>query len=119
MAKVLPAPKANAIYPNELNQGTIASLFYHNGTLGASKKEAPMSVAKMKDGKRWYVFVRYTDWTGQVKQHKKEGFERRADAKEYEKNFLEQKNGSPDMTVKSLYTLYMEDSKPLTHHICK
>lgn len=22
-----------------------------------------MSVAKMKDGKRWYVFVRYKDWT--------------------------------------------------------
>lgn len=68
-----------------------------------------MTVAKMKDGKRWYVFVRYTDWTGQVKQHKKEGFERRSDAKEYEKTFLEQKNGSADMTVRSLYTLYMED----------
>ena len=30
-----------------------------------------MSVAKMKDGKRWYVFVRYKDWTGETKQHKK------------------------------------------------
>ncbi len=48
-----------------------------------------MSVAKMKDGKRWYVFVRYKDWTGETKQHKKEGFERRADAKEYEQKFLE------------------------------
>lgn len=70
-----------------------------------------MSVAKMKDGKRWYVFVRYKDWTGQTKQHKKEGFERRADAKEYEKTFLEQKTGSPDMSIKSLYQLYMEDCK--------
>lgn len=68
-----------------------------------------MSVAKMKDGKRWYVFVRYKDWTGETKQHKKEGFERRADAKEYEQKFLEQHTGSSDMTVHSLYTLYMED----------
>lgn len=71
-----------------------------------------MSVAKMKDGKRWYVFVRYKDWTGETKQHKKEGFERRSDAKEYERKFLEQKTGSPDMSVQSLYTLYMEDCKP-------
>ena len=39
----------------------------------------------------------------------KEGFERRADAKEYEQKFLEQRMGSSDMTVHSLYTLYMED----------
>lgn len=65
----------------------------------------------MKDGKRWYVFVRYKDWDGVVKQHKKEGFERKADAKEYEKSFLEQKTGASDMSVKSLYVLYMEDCK--------
>lgn len=70
-----------------------------------------MSVAKMKDGKRWYVYVRYKDWSGEVKQHKKEGFERRADAKEYEKQFLEQRTGSSDMSVQSLYNLYMEDCK--------
>lgn len=70
-----------------------------------------MSIAKMKDGKRWYVYVRYKDWTGEVKQHKKEGFERRADAKEYEQRFLEQRTGSSDMTLQSLYTLYMEDCK--------
>lgn len=70
-----------------------------------------MSVAKMKDGKRWYVFIRYKDWTGEIRQHKKEGFERRADAKEYEKQYLEQRTGSTDMSVTSLYTLYMEDCK--------
>lgn len=46
-----------------------------------------MSVAKMKDGKRWYVFVRYKDLDRETKQHKKEGFERRSDAKEYERKF--------------------------------
>ena len=70
-----------------------------------------MSVAKMKDGKRWYVFVRWKDWTGKSCQHKKEGFERRADAKAYEKEFLEQRTGTSDMSVRSLYTLYMEDCK--------
>ena len=70
-----------------------------------------MSVAKMKDGKRWYMFVRYKDWTGETKQHKKEGFTRRADAKEYEKHFLEQRSGSADMSIFSLYELYMEDCK--------
>lgn len=70
-----------------------------------------MSVSKMKDGKRWYVFVRYKDWTGQTKQHKKEGFDTRSAAKEYEAEFLAKKNGSPDMTVKALYELYMEDCK--------
>ena len=70
-----------------------------------------MSVAKMKDGKRWYVFVRYKDWDGSVKQHKKEGFERKADAKEYERQYLEQRTGASDMSVHSLYVLYMDDCK--------
>lgn len=68
-----------------------------------------MTIAKMKDGKRWYVYVRYKDWDGSTKQHKKEGFERRSDAKEYERKYLEQYTGASDMTVHSLYTLYMED----------
>ena len=68
-----------------------------------------MSVAKMKDGKRWYVFVRYQDWQGNTKQHKKEGFERKADAKEYEKNFLAERTGSSSMTLESLYRIYMKD----------
>lgn len=68
-----------------------------------------MSVSKMSDGKRWYTSVRYKDWTGQIKQHKKEGFARQADAKEYQRKFLEQKSGSPDMTIETLYKLYKED----------
>lgn len=68
----------------------------------------------MSDGKRWYVSVRYKDWTGKVKQHKKEGFARQSDAKDYERKFLEQKNGSPDMTVETLYKLYKED---FTHRL--
>lgn len=73
-----------------------------------------MSVAKMKDGKRWYVSVRYQDWTGRTKQHKKEGFSRQSDAKEYQRAFLERKNGASDMTVETLCHLYQED---FTHRL--
>ena len=70
-----------------------------------------MSVSKMKDGKRWKVFVRYKDYAGTVKQHKKEGFTRKADAQRYEQTFLERVQGSPSMSLESLYTLYMDDCK--------
>ncbi len=68
-----------------------------------------MSVAKMKDGKHWYVFVRYKDWDGTTRQHKKEGFQRRSDAQQYERSFLERKSGSTSMSVASMYQIYMED----------
>ncbi len=68
-----------------------------------------MSVAKMKDGKRWYVFVRWKDFTGETHQHKKEGFERKADAKAYETEYLAKHAGSTDMTVQSLFELYIAD----------
>ena len=61
-----------------------------------------MSVQKMKNGKSWYVYLRYKDWTGETVQHKKEGFARKADAKEYEQEFLAKLNGSSDLTVKGL-----------------
>ena len=82
-----------------------------------------MSVAKMKDGKRWYVFIRYKDWDGTTRQHKKEGFIRRADAQQYERDFLDRKSGSTSMTFNSMYKLYMEDCetrlKPTTFSLKK
>ena len=70
-----------------------------------------MSVQKMKNGKSWYVYIRYKDWAGKTVQHKKEGFTKKADAKEYEQEFLAKLNGSSDLTVKSLWELYIEDCK--------
>lgn len=69
-----------------------------------------MSVAKMKDG-RWYVYLRYKDWTGKTRQHKKEGFRRKADALQYEREYRQRVNGAPGMSLESLYTLYLEDCK--------
>ena len=79
-----------------------------------------MAVSRMSDGKRWKVTLRYKDYTGRTRQHKKEGFTRKSEAKEYERDFLQRVNGSPGMTIKALYTLYMEDCthrlKPSTIH---
>ncbi len=62
-----------------------------------------MSVAKMRDGKRWYAYVRYKDWTGKTRQHKKEGFRRKADALAYEREYRQRVSGSPEMSLESLY----------------
>lgn len=64
----------------------------------------------MKDG-RWYVYLRYKDWTGKTRQHKKEGFRRKADAQQYEREYRQRVSGAPGMTVRALYTLYMDDCK--------
>ena len=58
-----------------INRSAYHSFFY----MFISKEAQLISVEKRKDGKRWYVFVRYKDWIGETKQHKKEGFEHRAD----------------------------------------
>ena len=61
--------------------------------------------------KTWYCKFYYTDWTGQRKQKLKRGFPRQRDAKDWERNFLEKQQGSPDMAFKSLCELYLEDSR--------
>lgn len=68
-----------------------------------------MSVAK----ERWQTLVRivrYKDWTGETKQHKKEGFERDPMQRSRAK-IPGAEDRIPDMSVQSLYTLYMEDCK--------
>lgn len=69
-----------------------------------------MSVAKMPNGK-WYASVRYKTWDGKTKQHKKEGFRTRAEAKRYESDFVNAKTGTPSMSFRALYDNYMKDCK--------
>ena len=52
----------------------------------------------------------YTDYTGTRKQKMKRGFSRQKDAKEWERQFLEQQ-GSPDMSFSAMCTLFLEDKK--------
>lgn len=61
-----------------------------------------------KDNVRGTYFVKtyYTNWQGEKKQKFKRGFKLQRDAKEWERNFLEQFATSPDITFQSLYDKY-------------
>lgn len=64
-----------------------------------------------KDEKRhsWYALVCYKDWTGEQKRKMKRGFKKQSEAKEWERDFLNQSKNSCDMTVSALYELYLAD----------
>lgn len=69
-----------------------------------------MSTGKTVNGK-WYASFRYTDWQGNTKQKKKEGFKTEREAKQFEREFLLKQTSSPDMTFGSLCDFYFEDCK--------
>lgn len=69
-----------------------------------------MSVAKMPDG-RWYASCRYTTWTGERKQKKREGFKTKREAQAWEQEFVRKMSGSSDMTMSSLMDLYLKSQK--------
>ena len=64
-----------------------------------------------KDEERctWYCKFYYTDWTGASKSKMKRGFKTKKEAAAWEREFLEKQQGTPDMTFKALYDLYIED----------
>ena len=68
-----------------------------------------MPVFKDNERGTFYVKCYYTDYTGTRKQKLKRGFKLQRDAKEWERNFLEKMQGTPEMTFQSLYDLYIED----------
>ena len=62
--------------------------------------------------KKWYCKFYYTDWEGQKKQKKKSGFDRKKDAQDWERKFLEQFYKEPDITFATLYERYKEYITP-------
>lgn len=78
-----------------------------------------MSVYKHPKTGKWYCIFRFDDWRGTRKQIKKSGFNRRADALEWERNYLTKETGSLAMTFGALVELYMADAqarlRPTTH----
>lgn len=64
-----------------------------------------------RDGSvRWMASFWYEDWTGKRKKKKKEGFDRKKDAQDYEREFLLRAKKRCDMTFASLVQLYQEDA---------
>lgn len=70
-----------------------------------------MSVYYNEKRKSWYTSFYYQDWQGNRKRKKKEGFARKRDAQEYERNFKLQQSGSCDMTFGKMTELYLADCK--------
>lgn len=68
-------------------------------------------MAAYKDNERntWYCQFYYTDWTGARKKKKKRGFSTKKEAQQWERNFLEKQQSSPDMAFSNLVELYFED----------
>lgn len=66
-----------------------------------------------KDEQRgtWYCCFYYTDWQGNRKRKLKRGFSKQREAKEYEREFLNKLQGTPQMTFRSLVEIYMEDMR--------
>lgn len=59
--------------------------------------------------KSWYCSFKYRDYTGKNKRKVKRGFQTRAAALEWERAFLERLAASPDMTMRNLCRLYLDD----------
>lgn len=56
----------------------------------------------------WVAKFRYTDYTGSVKQKKKQGFKTKKEALEFEKSFLDKASANSDMLFSSLISHYFE-----------
>ena len=58
-----------------------------------------------KEGKNWKVQVYYKDWQGNRKRKQKRGFRTKGEAKEWERDFLQQQTqpspSSPDFSIYS------------------
>lgn len=63
-----------------------------------------------RNGKRkYYASFYYTDHTGRRRKKKKEGFITAAAAKQFERDFIDQHNGSSDILFKNLVENYLAD----------
>ena len=70
----------------------------------------PVKSYKDRNGKtKYYASFYYSDYTGQRKKKKKEGFPTAAAAKQFERDFLEQHSGSSDILFKNLVENYLAD----------
>ncbi len=68
-----------------------------------------MPVYKNEEKGTWYASFYYTDWMGNKRKKKKEGFQTQREAKAFEREFLNKAHASIDMAFGSLVELYMED----------
>ena len=68
-----------------------------------------MSVTKDKNTNKWMSQIRVKDWTGKEIHKKKRGFSTKKDALQWERDFINQMNGSLGMTFQDFIEIYMKD----------
>ena len=62
-----------------------------------------------KEGKNWKVQVYYKDWQGNRKRKQKRGFRTKGEAKEWEKDFLQQQSQGVDIEFGNFLEIYYKD----------
>lgn len=68
-----------------------------------------MSVTKDSKTGKWMSQIRIKDWTGKEIHKKKRGFSTKKEALQWEKEFIEQSNGSVGMLFKDFVNIYLKD----------
>ncbi len=68
-------------------------------------------MAVYKDGDKWRVIYRYTNWKGERKQTQKRGFATKRDAQAWEREVMLKSESKLDMTFASFFEIYEADKK--------
>ena len=72
------------------------------------------TTSKLTGAVSWYCSFYYTDYYGNRKRKKKEGFALKRDADEWERNFLDKLASTPDIPFEVMADNFIEDRK---HHV--
>ena len=72
------------------------------------------TTSKLTGAVSWYCSFYYTDYYGNRKRKKKEGFTLKRDADEWERNFLDKLASTPDIPFEVMADNFIEDRK---HHV--
>ena len=62
-----------------------------------------------KEGKNWKVQVYYKDWQGNQKRKQKRGFRTKGEAREWERDFLQQQSQGVDIEFGNFLEIYYKD----------
>ncbi len=68
-------------------------------------------MAVYKDGDKWRVIYRYTNWQGERKQTQKRGFKTKREAQQWEREMMLKSESKLDMTFASFFEIYEADKK--------
>ena len=67
-------------------------------------------MAVYKDGDKWRVIYRYTNWQGERKQTQKRGFKTKREAQQWEREVMLKSESKLDMTFASFFEIYEADN---------